>query len=107
MCLGPSIKNQPSGARHGLSLALGTFVFLLIACVSPIKLGAAEVVRWGDSAFGMDIVPAGATDVIAAAERGELQNRLRVLGAPLLRPVDEPRRFLPNWLQAQRAESAR
>jgi alpha-tubulin suppressor-like RCC1 family protein len=67
MCLGLSIKNQPSGARHGLSLALGTFVFLLTACVSPSKLGAAEVVRWGDSAFGMDVVPAGATDVIAIA----------------------------------------
>ena len=46
----------------------------------------------------------GATDVIAAAESGELQARLRSTpSAPALRPVPDPRSFLPGWLQTKRS----
>jgi cysteine synthase A len=46
----------------------------------------------------------GATDVIAAAQSGDLQARLRSLpSAPELRPIADPRSFLPGWLQAKRA----
>jgi cysteine synthase A len=45
----------------------------------------------------------GATDVIASAESGALVTRLRALpGAPALRPVANPRSFLPGWLPAAR-----
>ena len=47
----------------------------------------------------------GATDVIAAAETGELQARLsRGPSASSLRTVSQPRSFLPTWLQAKRNE---
>jgi cysteine synthase A len=45
----------------------------------------------------------GATDVIAAAESGELVARLRARpDAPTVRTVADPRSFLPGWLQAKK-----
>jgi cysteine synthase A len=41
----------------------------------------------------------GATDVIAAAETGTLQERLRAMPTlTALRKVRDPRSFLPSWL---------
>ncbi|HWO12129.1 MAG TPA: pyridoxal-phosphate dependent enzyme [Polyangiaceae bacterium] len=48
----------------------------------------------------------GATDLIAAAETGELQARLRgTASATAVRSVVDPRSFLPGWLQRKPAEA--
>ena len=61
-----------------------------------------RVLVTGGSGFIAGHCIGGATDVIAAAQSGDLQARLRSLpSAPELKPVADPRSFLPGWLQGK------